>query len=111
MNIKKRAIAWGVGTLLVFLFVWQQIQSVRLGYEVEKTRKQITAQKERIAYLRLDIERKLSPAELAHVAKERLKMQPATPDAVIVLETPQAATASIGAARNTVRHWLLAAAR
>jgi hypothetical protein len=87
--MNRRVWVWGGATLLTFLFVWQQLQSVRLGYDIAKTRHMIDEQKERNDYLRLAVERQLAPAELARVARDRLKMSPPSPDAVIVLAPAQ----------------------
>ncbi|MBI3549912.1 MAG: cell division protein FtsL [Elusimicrobia bacterium] len=115
----KRYILWGGVAALTFLFVWQQIQSVRLGYEVEKARTSIEDQKRRNAYLKLEIERQMAPAEISRLARERLKMSAPAPGAIVVLDTGRtqdAAAASPArlarwpkAALRTTRNWLLAA--
>lgn len=86
--------AIGLGFSFVFLFVWEQLQAVRLGYRLERARVQIQAQEEKNAFLRFELERLHSPQWLARAARQRLKMSPPSPDALIVLEGRAARPAS-----------------
>ncbi len=75
-----------LGSAFLFLLVWEQIQSVRLGYEVETLRSRAQTQEQKNAYLRLELERLRSPQSIAQAARERLKMAPPSPEAVVSLE-------------------------
>lgn len=81
----KKTTGWLAAGLAVFALVWQQLQSVRLGYELERTRRHIQVQRERNAYLHMDLERRQSPVRLAALARERLGMHPPSPHAQVRL--------------------------
>lgn len=71
---------------LVFVFVWQQVQATRLGFELDGARRGVQEARARNAYLRLELERRTAPAELALLARDRLGMLPPSPDAIVMLE-------------------------
>jgi hypothetical protein len=71
--------------LFVLALAWQQIEATRLGYAVEKSRKQEHILRGRIGAVQLELERSLSPSQLALQARSRLGMQPASPDALRIL--------------------------
>lgn len=96
MNSKRTIIFFGF--ILAFLFVWEQLQSVRLGYRLELMHAQVRAQEDKNAYLRLELERLHSPQRLSQAAQERLNMSPPSPEALIVMGEPAAKTASRGRA-------------
>ena len=80
---------WGwilLGSAFLFLLVWEQVQSVRLGYEVETLRARAQGQDQKNAYLRLELERLRSPQSVAAAARERLRMGPPTPESVITMD-------------------------
>lgn len=80
----RLAAAVAAGTL-VFLFVWQQVQATRLGFELDGARRAVQEAKARNAYLRLELERRTAPAELASLAREKLGMLPPHPESVVLL--------------------------
>ena len=82
----------GAGALVLFLS-WQHIQATRLGYQVESARKDARRLSSRVATLRMDVEGRLSPAEVAARAS-RLGLVPVAPDALRRL--PQYSPASAG---------------
>jgi len=86
MRLKKRAFWGGGAACFVLLFVWEQIQSVRLGYSLDSARHQVDAQRCRNAYLRLNLERESSPEWVAMTAKSRLGMQPPLPEKLVLLD-------------------------
>ena len=77
--------ATGVAAL-VFLFAWEQVQATRLGFELDGARRGVQEAGSRNAYLRLELERRTAPAELALSARDRLGMLPPSPDAIVMLE-------------------------
>lgn len=85
------------GFLLAFLFVWEQLQSVRLGYRLEAMHSQARAQENKNAYLRLELEKLHSPVWLAQAAQKRLRMSPPSPETLIVLGQPAGKPKSGGA--------------
>ena len=68
------------GALILFL-CWQHVQATRLGYRVESARKSARDRGSRVAMLRVRLEERLSPAEVAARAS-RLGLIPAAPDAL-----------------------------
>jgi len=74
----------GAGMLVLF-FCWQHVQAIRFGYQVEAARREATQRRGRVAALRLEIERRLSPSEVASRAA-RLGMVPADPGALRCLD-------------------------
>ncbi|MBI4346782.1 MAG: hypothetical protein HY553_07990 [Elusimicrobia bacterium] len=82
----KRWLAATGAAALVFLFVWQQVQATRLGFELDGARRSVQETRARCAYLRLELERRTAPAELALSAREKLGMLPPSPDSVVMLE-------------------------
>ena len=84
--MRSNTIAVGLGlSVIAFLFLWQQLQATRLGYEVESARSQLRQQRDRNAYLRLELARLHSPDRIAKEARERLHMAPANPECLIFL--------------------------
>src|SRR5215472_16006297 len=72
-------------SLVILALVWQHIQATRLGYEVERSRRETQALKGRVAAARMELETVHSPSHLAQQAKARLGMFPASPEALRVL--------------------------
>jgi len=84
MAAMQRALA-AAGVILLFLFLWEQVQATRSGYEAGSARFELRRQQGRIAYLRLEAERLSSPQAVAQRAAQRLGMGPARPEYVYVL--------------------------
>src|SRR5438105_4405305 len=84
---KKLAAAACAG--VVFVVAWERVQTTRLGFELEKTRHAAQEARDKNAYLRLELERRTAPAELASLARERLGMVPPSPGAIVELEQAQ----------------------
>jgi len=70
----------GAGALVLFL-CWQHVQATRLGYQVEASRKDALRVGARVATLRVELEERLSPAEVS-VRAARLGLVPVAPDAL-----------------------------
>lgn len=67
----------GTAALVLFL-CWQHVQATRLGYRVESARREAAQRRGHVESLRLDLERRLSPEQVAARAA-RLGMVPADP--------------------------------
>ncbi|NNN04860.1 MAG: hypothetical protein HKL90_03070 [Elusimicrobia bacterium] len=84
MGLKGAARFAGTAALVLFL-CWQHVQATRLGYRVESARREAAQRRGRVESLRLDLERRLSPQQVAARAA-RLGMVPADPRALRRLE-------------------------
>lgn len=80
-------------SVLVLALVWQHIQATRLGYEVEKARREAHRLRGRIGALQMSLQTSQSPAQLAANARARLGMFPAPPDSLRFLDAPAPAEA------------------
>ena len=78
------------GGLLVLGLAWQHVQAVKLGYEVEKARRQLRLLQGRTGAVQIQLEKSLSPAQLASRAKS-LGLHPPAPSAVRLLDGAQPA--------------------
>ncbi|MBI5243829.1 MAG: hypothetical protein HY922_09150 [Elusimicrobia bacterium] len=70
---------------LTFIFLWEQVQATRLGYEVGRSQKLLQRQAQMNAYLRMELARLSAPDRLAREAQSRLKMIPPDPQSQIFL--------------------------
>jgi hypothetical protein len=84
-SLSKRSARIAVGALFILALAWQQIEATRLGYAVEKSRKQEHILRGRIGALQMELETSLSPAQLAQAARGRLGMMPAAPESLRIL--------------------------
>jgi hypothetical protein len=84
----------GAGALVLFL-CWEHVQATRLGYRVESARREAAERRGRVESMRLELERRLSPSEVAARAS-RLGMIPAAPDALRRLPLGSTAGSSLG---------------
>lgn len=80
-----------------FLFAWENVQAVRLGYNIEKLRRDIKDLESSNTYLKKEIEASLSPEKLEERAKELGMVYP-EPEAVVMLDEARQADPS--------RNWL-----
>lgn len=71
----------GLAAALVLFLCWQHVQATRLGYRVEAARKQARERGSRVAALRVELEQRLSPAEVS-LRASRMGLIPAGPDAL-----------------------------
>ncbi|HSF66495.1 MAG TPA: cell division protein FtsL [Nitrospiraceae bacterium] len=76
------------GVLLVFVFVWERVDVVRLGYEIEglKTRK-VLLERER-DQLQVKFSALTAPERIAKVATEKLGLVPAQQGQVLMVHLP-----------------------
>ena len=70
----------GAGALVLFL-CWQHVQATRLGYQVESARRETLERRGRVAAMRVELDERLSPEQVAARAS-RLGLVPAAPDAL-----------------------------
>ena len=84
----------GAGLLVLFLS-WQHVQATRLGYQVESSRRAALKSRGRVAAMRMELDQRLSPEQVAARAA-RLGFVPAAPDALRRLSESRGA-ASAGA--------------
>jgi cell division protein FtsL len=70
---------------LAFLFVTEQVQATRMGYELGKAKTELKGRRDQVAYLRLQLERLQAPDNLARAARSRLGMRPPEPESLVVL--------------------------
>src|SRR5438105_9204735 len=89
----RRTVRIGVAALFILALAWQQIEATRLGYAVEKSRRQTHIVRGRIGALQMELETSLSPAQLALQARARLGMLPASPESLRILGDGGGATA------------------
>lgn len=90
--------AVGAVCLVFFLFAWENVQAVKLGYTIEKVRREIKDLESSNTYLKKEIQTALSPEKL-EVEALKLGMVYPEPGAVVMLD---------GAAggKNPAREWL-----
>jgi hypothetical protein len=78
------------GSLFVLGLAWQQIEATRLGYEVERSRREARILRGRIGAIEIQLETSLSPARLSAQAK-MMGMIPSEPAQLRVLDDGKAA--------------------
>ncbi len=71
--------------LFVTAMVWQHIQAIRLGYQLDKSRQHLLTLRCSYGMLQGDIETLLSPANLSLQARSRLGMSLGSLDSLRVL--------------------------
>lgn len=76
------------GVLLVFVFVWERVDVVRLGYQIErlKTRK-VLLERER-DQLQVKFSALMAPERIAKVATEKLGLVPPQQGQVLMVHEP-----------------------
>lgn len=80
-----RLSALGVICAAGFLFAWENVQAVKLGYNIEKLRREIKDLESANTYLKKEIQVSLSPEKLEAEAT-RLGMVYPEPGAVVLLD-------------------------
>ncbi|HEX5647860.1 MAG TPA: cell division protein FtsL [Nitrospira sp.] len=81
-----RLLAMCVGLCLVFLFVWERVDMVRVGYQVERLKQEKTLLERERDQLRIKVSTLSAPDRVAKVAMERLGMAPPQRGQVIVVQ-------------------------
>ncbi|MGD9641187.1 MAG: hypothetical protein AB7V08_00455 [Elusimicrobiales bacterium] len=85
-----RLAALGVICAAGFVFAWQNVQAVRLGYNIEKLRREIKDLENANTYLKKEIQVSLSPEKLEAEAS-RLGMVYPEPGSIVILDGKPAA--------------------
>jgi cell division protein FtsL len=102
-----RMLALFIGLCLVFLFVWERVDIVRVGYRVERLKVEKTKLERERDQLRVKVSSLSAPDRIAKVATEQLGMVPPQKGQVIMVQSrpageshPHAASAEVRIARN-----------
>lgn len=82
---RMRLLAMCVGLCLVFLFVWERVDMVRVGYQVERLKQEKTILERERDQLRIKVSALSAPDRVAKIATERLGMAPPQRGQVIVV--------------------------
>ena len=98
-----KTIAAVVVIALLLLFVWERVEIVRVGYQIERLKsKKSLLQRERDE-LRVKVLTLTAPERIARAASEQLAMVPPRQGQVILVRVPMAASAAPEAATPEVR--------
>lgn len=83
-----KAITIVAGVLLVFVFVWERVDVVRLGYQIERLKTQkILLERER-DQLQVKVSALTAPERIAKVATEKLGLIPPQQGQVLMVHVP-----------------------
>jgi len=83
-----KAITIVAGVLLVFVFVWERVDVVRLGYQIERLKTQkILLERER-DQLQVKVSALAAPERIAKVATEKLGLIPPQQGQVLMVHLP-----------------------
>jgi|SRR5579883_1302442 len=108
----RRTLKIAGASVLLLALVWQHIEAIRLGYQVEQSRRQIHVLQGQIGDLDMRIEKDLAPAQLAQQARARLGMFPASPESLRILGRPEDPPAEGGLFGRLLAHaWRLPSQR
>ena len=79
---------WGISilSLILFLYVWQHMQVVKLGYEVQALRQQKQQLTNEYYYLKYKINDVNSLARVENIARDQLGMETPHADQVVILD-------------------------
>ncbi|MBM4138853.1 MAG: cell division protein FtsL [Nitrospira sp.] len=80
-----RLLAMCTGLCLVFLFVWERVDMVRVGYQVERLKQEKTVLERERNQLHIKVSSLSAPDRVAKIATERLGMAPSQRGQVIVV--------------------------
>lgn len=72
-----KAVSVIAGVCLVFVFVWERVDMVRLGYSIERLKAQKTLLERERDQLQVKVSALTAPERIARVATERLGLFPA----------------------------------
>lgn len=83
-----KAITIVAGVLLVFIFVWERVDVVRLGYQIERLKTQkILLERER-DQLQVKVSALAAPERIAKMATEKLGLIPPQQGQVLMVHLP-----------------------
>ena len=87
----KQTLKIFLAAFLILSLAWEHIEATRLGYQVEKARREQQILKGKISSLHMEMATIVSPAQLAAQAKTRLGMFPAAPESLRILDSTESA--------------------
>jgi cell division protein FtsL len=79
------------GVMLVFVFVWERVDVVRLGYQIERLKTQKVLLERERDQLQVKFSSLASPERIAKVATEKLGLVPPQQGQVLMVHQPGAA--------------------
>lgn len=88
---------------LLLLFVWERVEIVRVGYQIERLKSTKSVLQREHDELRVKVLTLTSPERIARAASEQLAMVPPRQGQVILVRVSPAASAAPGAATPGVR--------
>ncbi len=89
MKTKKIFFYFFLLFILLLFYIWQQIQVVRIGYQIESREKEIKNVDEENRHLHIRIGELTSLEHIEKAAREKLQMKPANSETVIILPEPR----------------------
>ena len=96
-----KAIAFAAITSLVLLFVWERVDIVRIGYQIERLKGQKVVLERERDELRVKLSTLTAPERIARMATDKLGMiQPDKGQVVVVHLEPEVPTAPLMAERQ-----------
>jgi cell division protein FtsL len=96
-----KAIAFAAITSLVLLFVWERVDIVRLGYQIERFKSQKTLLERERDELRVKLSALTAPERIARMAGDKLGMvQPEKGQVVVVHLEPEIPASPVFAERE-----------
>jgi cell division protein FtsL len=87
-----KSVAIIVGVCLVFFFVWERVDIVRLGYHIERLKAQKVLLERERDQLQVKVSALMAPERIAKVATDKLGMVPAQQGQVLIVQPRQAPT-------------------
>ncbi|OQW37039.1 MAG: hypothetical protein A4E19_15015 [Nitrospira sp. SG-bin1] len=82
-----KAVAVFVGLCLVFVFVWERVDVVRIGYHIERLKRDKTALERQRDELRVKFSALSASDRIAKLAAEKLGMSPPQQGQLIVVQS------------------------
>ncbi len=76
------------GVLLVFVFVWERVDVVRLGYQIERLKTQKALLERERDQLQVKFSALMAPERIAKVATEKLGLVPPQQGQVLMVHQP-----------------------
>jgi cell division protein FtsL len=76
------------GVLLVFVFVWERVDVVRLGYQIERLKTQKVLLERERDQLQVKFSALMAPERIAKVATEKLRLVPPQQGQVLIVHQP-----------------------
>jgi len=76
------------GVLLVFVFVWERVDVVRLGYQIERLKTQKVLLERKRDQLQVKFSALTAPERIAKVATEKLGLVPPQQGQVLIVHQP-----------------------